>query len=127
MMMSPPLPPSPPLGPPRGTNFSRRNARQPLPPSPAFTRIFTSSMNKVAQALACDLSVNRIGVRVCVGGDADEFAEPPAIAELDDAGHLREKRVVLAASYVESRLVTRAALAYDDRSAWNQLPTKNLN
>src|SRR5277367_6143469 len=43
--MSPPRPPSPPLGPPRGTYFSRRNARQPLPPSPAFTRILTSSIN----------------------------------------------------------------------------------
>src|SRR6266436_5807516 len=45
IMTSPPLPPSPPEGPPRGTNFSRRNARQPLPPSPAFTRIVASSMN----------------------------------------------------------------------------------
>src|SRR5262249_30277931 len=42
---SPPLPPSPPEGPPRGTNFSRRKATQPLPPSPAFTRIVASSMN----------------------------------------------------------------------------------
>src|SRR5579863_2642417 len=42
---SPPRPPSPPLGPPRGTYFSRRNARQPLPPSPAFTRILASSRN----------------------------------------------------------------------------------
>src|SRR5438105_5266697 len=45
MMMSPPWPPSPPLGPPRGTNFSRRKATQPLPPPPAFTRILASSMN----------------------------------------------------------------------------------
>jgi hypothetical protein len=29
---SPPRPPSPPEGPPRGTNFSRRNAVTPLPP-----------------------------------------------------------------------------------------------
>ena len=29
-------PPSPPLGPPRGTNFSRRKLTQPRPPSPAF-------------------------------------------------------------------------------------------
>src|ERR1035437_6463816 len=42
---SPPRPPSPPLGPPRGTYFSLRKARQPLPPSPAFTRIRASSMN----------------------------------------------------------------------------------
>src|SRR5947208_9374339 len=47
-MMSPPLPPSPPEGPPRGTNFSRRKARHPLPPSPALTRILASSMNMVA-------------------------------------------------------------------------------
>src|SRR5215469_11044913 len=45
MTTSPPLPPSPPEGPPRGTNFSRRNAMQPLPPSPALTRILASSMN----------------------------------------------------------------------------------
>src|SRR5580698_8203128 len=45
MMTSPPRPPSPPEGPPRGTNFSRRKAMQPLPPSPAFTRILASSMN----------------------------------------------------------------------------------
>src|SRR5208337_3386993 len=42
---SPPRPPSPPEGPPRGTNFSRRKAMQPLPPSPALTRILASSMN----------------------------------------------------------------------------------
>src|SRR6476660_9427875 len=45
MNTSPPRPPSPPLGPPRGTNFSRRKARQPLPPSPALTVIMTSSIN----------------------------------------------------------------------------------
>src|ERR1700687_468582 len=45
MTMSPPQPPSPPEGPPLGTNFSRRKAMQPLPPSPAFTRIFASSIN----------------------------------------------------------------------------------
>src|SRR5271157_3930750 len=45
MMTPPPRPPSPPDGPPRGTNFSRRKAMQPLPPSPAFTRIRASSMN----------------------------------------------------------------------------------
>src|SRR5260221_1135865 len=44
-MMSPPRPPSPPEGPPRGTNFSRRKATQPLPPSPALTRISAVSMN----------------------------------------------------------------------------------
>src|SRR5712692_7414268 len=45
MITLPPLPPSPPEGPPRGTYFSLRNARQPLPPSPALTQIFASSTN----------------------------------------------------------------------------------
>src|SRR5882762_6039772 len=43
--MLPPLPPSPPEGPPRGTYFSRRKATQPLPPLPAFTNILASSTN----------------------------------------------------------------------------------
>src|ERR1700735_668629 len=43
--MSPPCPPSPPEGPPRGTYFSLRNATQPLPPSPAFIEILASSAN----------------------------------------------------------------------------------
>src|SRR5262244_1778294 len=41
----PPLPPSPPLGPPRSTNFSRLNATAPFPPSPALTEIRTRSTN----------------------------------------------------------------------------------
>src|SRR5258708_19827585 len=43
--MLPPWPPSPAEGPPRGTYFSRRNAMQPLPPSPPFTNILASSTN----------------------------------------------------------------------------------
>src|SRR5512137_2352749 len=45
MMTSPPRPPSPPFGPPNGTNFSRRNDTHPAPPSPERTNIFTSSTN----------------------------------------------------------------------------------
>src|ERR1051326_2091451 len=58
MMTSPPLPPSPPDGPPRGTNFSRRKAMQPFPPSPALTLILASSMNMEVSwqypVLSCD-------------------------------------------------------------------------
>src|SRR5438132_3686671 len=43
-MTSPPWPPSPPSGPPRGTYFSRRKLTQPRPPSPARTSICTRSM-----------------------------------------------------------------------------------
>src|SRR6266853_318119 len=46
--MSPPRPPSPPEGPPRGTNFSRRKAMHPLPPSPALILMIASSINMLS-------------------------------------------------------------------------------
>src|SRR6478735_11529560 len=46
--MSPLRPPSPPEGPPRGTNFSRRKAMHPLPPSPALIRMIASSINMLS-------------------------------------------------------------------------------
>mmetsp|Transcript_27087 Transcript_27087/g.45992 ORF Transcript_27087/g.45992 Transcript_27087/m.45992 type:complete len:238 (+) Transcript_27087:1460-2173(+) len=42
-MMWPPRPPSPPSGPPLGTNFSFRKLTFPSPPLPAFSSIVTSS------------------------------------------------------------------------------------
>src|SRR5512139_2523074 len=41
----PPRPPSPPFGPPKGMNFSRRKLTQPAPPCPAATSIVASSTN----------------------------------------------------------------------------------
>src|SRR5579863_1673512 len=115
---SPPLPPSPPLGPPRGTYFSRRNARQPLPPSPAFTRILTSSMN--IEAVNQDsgprpeekerLKSNRLAGRF----DADEFSRPAAVAKHNDARNLGEQRIVLAAPDVVTGLEDRAALPHQN-------------
>src|SRR5690349_1535903 len=58
-MTSPPLPPLPPLGPPRGTNFSRRKLTQPRPPSPAMTRILTSSMNFMRKTIQWRMPVSR--------------------------------------------------------------------
>jgi hypothetical protein len=43
MITSPPFPPSPPSGPPKGTNFSRRKVIAPSPPLPAFTLISVKS------------------------------------------------------------------------------------
>src|ERR1041385_6021195 len=111
---SPPRPPSPPLGPPLGTNFSLRKARQPLPPSPALTRILTSSMNNDSRALLR-------------GTDADEFAVPAAVAELNDTGDFGEQRVVLAQAHVLTRLNAGAALPDDDRTAGHQLAAEGLH
>src|SRR6266704_6178681 len=118
--MSPPLPPSPPLGPPRGTNFSRRKAKQPLPPSPAFTEILTSSMNMDGPRLR---PWDRLGARP----DVDETAHAAAIAEFDHAGHFGEQRVILAPADVFARLQARAALPHDDGAAGHQLPAENLH
>src|SRR5579883_2281420 len=103
MMTSPPRPPSPPLGPPRGTYFSRRNATQPLPPSPAFTVMIASSINtgNSRDTKARNDPENGVRIRPWLGkllrcADADELAHAPAIAELDDAAYLGEQRVVFA-------------------------------
>src|SRR3569832_224237 len=50
-MMLPPSSPSPPEGPPYGTPSSRRNAAEPLPPSPAVTAMLASSMNCMGTGL----------------------------------------------------------------------------
>src|SRR5688572_823817 len=52
MRTDPPAPPSPPEGPPFGTNFSRRKATHPLPPSPALTRMVAWSINVIAAGSA---------------------------------------------------------------------------
>src|ERR1700680_2548316 len=103
--MSAPLPPSPPLGPPRGTYFSLRKARQPLPPSPALTRILTSSMNMFGQTSLVKpvwLNKEKPPLRFESGGSrelpwvqataalcdcrhADELAHPAAVFEFHHA------------------------------------------
>src|SRR6185369_6348610 len=93
--MLPPSPPSPPLGPPRGTNFSRRKAIQPCPPSPALTVIFASSMNmpavRVVDAdVAAALAVGGLFYRL----DANEAACSAFVFILNDTGDLRKQRVV---------------------------------
>src|SRR6516165_3512927 len=136
MTTSPPRPPSPPLGPPRGTYFSRRNARMPLPPSPALTRILASSRNCMGGP-GCGLRdsgervrpESRIPIPVSLfrGVNADELTHPAAVLELDRARHFRKQRIVLAPTYVETRLDLGAALPHNDRAARDQLAAENLH
>src|SRR5260370_9276177 len=130
MTMSRPLPPSPQEGPPRATNFSRRNAMQPLPPSPAFTRILASSINMIGFP-----TTNRCyqrpktkslvpKARPCSAGtlahaapttnklvhfdglDHHELAHLSLVQELDASRDLGEERVFFAAADVQPRLHT---------------------
>src|SRR6202044_846670 len=90
---SPPRPPSPPLGPPRGTYFSRRKARQPLPPSPALTRMRTSSINIEHTENRKAAGPERTGGLLKTAlqdlydgcADADELAHAAAVLEFHDA------------------------------------------
>src|SRR5579863_1979213 len=100
IMTSPPRPPSPPEGPPRGTNFSRRKATHPLPPSPALTRIFASSMNISAKQIGLAAARPRFKSKLSLCLDrlnAYELAHIAAVLEFDDARDLGEKRVIFAA------------------------------
>src|SRR5262249_44789574 len=101
-----------------GTNFSRRNARHPLPPSPAFIKILTSSMNTgVPVGADCLLS----------GANVDEPAQPATIAEFNGAADFREQRVVLSETDIQTGLDFGAALANYDRSARYQLTAEGFH
>src|SRR5437763_10687423 len=96
--MLPPFPPSPPLGPPRGTNFSRRNAMQPCPPSPALTVILASSINIEKRKDVILRSGDQVHAtaeyrNLKSGFDADEAAEAAFVFEADGAGDLGEEGV----------------------------------
>src|SRR6266545_6149 len=108
MNTDPPLPPSPPLGPPRGTNFSRRNARQPLPPPPATTWMSTSSTNI---RTICPYPISS---SLFEWQNADDAAACAVILEADASGDLREDRVVFAKSRVAAGTEPPAPLAHDD-------------
>src|SRR5438309_9428232 len=135
-MMSPPLPPSPPEGPPRGTNFSRRKAMHPLPPSPPRTWISAVSMNTESGDGKRETSETGSGPCVfrfpfpalrCDGLDRNDPARPAAVLETNDAGDPRVQRVVLAAADVVARKEPRAPLANDDRAARDELASEPLD
>src|SRR5579862_73246 len=127
MMMSPPRPPSPPEGTPRGTNFSRRKAMQPLPPPPAFTRITASSINiqntkprhrtgleiSLAETLrSCFLCFSRLS-RL----NQHVTAIIAFVHELDHAGNLGEQSIVLTPANVRARLDASAALRSEEHTS----------
>src|SRR5947208_1917124 len=86
--ISPPLPPSPPLGPPLGSNFSRRKETWPPPPEPAKTLITASSMN---------MEKGRERVGVWGHGWMGHDARPPrlprqVLQNVRNSGRFRERR-----------------------------------
>src|SRR5215471_7754842 len=125
--MLPPSPPSPPLGPPRGTNFSRRKAMQPCPPSPAFTVILASSMNMKCQRKARSEATGLVTNRGLNRLDVDEAAAAAFVFELNDPGYLREQRVVFADADVHARFKLRSALTDQNRAAADELPAEALD
>src|SRR5690349_12874523 len=127
--MLPPRPPSPPEGPPRGTYFSRRNARQPLPPSPALMRMRASSRNCIEKpSPGYGRRPLGIGTVELLGRlDVDKLAHAAPVAEIDHAGHLGEQGIVLAPADVEAGLDLGAALPDDDRTAGDELAAEDLH
>src|ERR1700730_7491657 len=113
--IAPPCPPSPPLGPPRGTNSSRRNARQPFPPSPATTWMSTSSTN-IRAVCWCLLPA-----ALLQGQDADEPAVRAVVFGPHAPVDLREDRVVFPQACVSARSKPPSPLPHDDRAAGDDI------
>src|SRR6185503_16158517 len=102
----PPRPPSPPSGPPRGTYFSRRKLATPLPPSPAITSIFASSMNFMLFGPSSRDPLVQ----------TEQFAVVTrAVALPDDApiAFGRGRRIVAAAALVEQQRAAQVRFRFD--------------
>src|SRR4029453_2856687 len=118
----PPEPPSPPLGPPRGTNFSRRKLMAPRPPWPAATWISTSSTNMFRTAGAYPMLL-RLFNRV----HADNASTRTVIFELHASADLGKQRVVFAEADVQPGLEAAAALPDEDRTTGHDVAVETLH
>src|SRR5262245_15112173 len=132
--MLPPRPPSPPEGPPRGTNFSRRNAALPSPPLPACTWMVASSMNFIwGSAQTKKPHRLRSGLIAASGGrlgreDAHGFLVVRARDRvLDLARDARVQGVVAADADVDAGVDHGAALAHEDLSRVRALAAVGLH
>src|SRR4051812_34891319 len=137
--MSPPSPPLPPSGPPRGLYFSRCTEDTPWPPLPAATCTVTRSTKAAMSAAPYLLSaasaranrpVRSSAERVVCSGldgcDGDGLASPPR-AEGDRAGVEREQRVVAPATDTQTRVEVGPALAHDDLAGLDDLAAEALH
>src|SRR4029079_7741708 len=103
----------------------RRKLTHPLPPSPAWIWISTSSMNIGPSG---DRPIARcLGLFGLDGLDADHAAAWAAIRKLDDARDFREQRVVFATPHVQARPEAPAALPHEDRSARHEVAVEALD
>src|SRR5690606_34876193 len=129
---APPSPPSPPSGPPFGTYFSRRNETLPAPPSPARTRMRTSSRNVTSGLPARERGAagprrrapfeDRSGPgSVRLGERVDVDPHPLAALEPDRAVDRREDRVVAAERDVQAGVVAGPDLPDEDRPRGHRL------
>src|SRR5580658_2454791 len=103
--MLPPSPPSPPSGPPKGMARSRRKLTQPLPPSPASTRMLASSTNFIGSwpKIKAPAGAFILRLRALARDDVDEgSALRSAGAELNLAVGLGIDSVVLAQARVHA-------------------------
>src|SRR3954467_6263537 len=135
MTTSPPRPPSPPLGPPRGTYFSRRKARQPLPPSPPLTWIATRSTNIAPRPVPGGPVAGRPGVKSSLDGlgrrflgpERDDVDPPAALVELHGPLDQREDRPVAADPDALAGVPLGAGLAADDAARLGVLAAVQLD
>src|SRR5690606_19945053 len=127
-------------------NFSRRKLIMPLPPSPAFTYIETSSTNFIGlppAATAGQLtrtyrihrnkkapSRDRAFSAYATSGGHDAHVTAVELAlhvELDHAVYFRKQGVILAHAYAVAGVELGAALTHDDVAGLDGLTTVHLH
>src|ERR1700722_6792789 len=123
--MSPPLPPSPPSGPPLETCASRRKEPPLAPPFPAFTWSCASSTKPAISQ--CYEPVTKGPPDSVAGSHHVDEAPALAAAEFHLALGKSEKGVVSATSHVLTRVEPGTALTDDDRSRRNGRAVENLD
>src|SRR5581483_1824137 len=109
--------PSPPSGPPLGTNFSRRKLSPPSPPRPACTWMRARSWN----------TARTVDGRELAGVDDRDRAALAARPELDLAVLGGEDRVVAADARTRAGPEASAALAHEDHPGLNVLAGEDLH
>src|SRR6185369_13676419 len=121
---SPPLPPSPPLGPPNSMNFSCRKAMQPAPPWPDVAISVTSSINFIGSLSVQPFLDGRQTPCPCIGQTLPEKCREQAVKQLQPL--FQQIHALVERSFAFTDLVNRSILFDADLRAFERGKTEGF-